>query len=107
MTPPDTITAPQFQALCLLIFGPEWRPQAAHALGVGMRNVQFWAAEPPARSKPVPPGVVRDLFAMVAEDMRNPEAAGRMRNHVARHASQAEILELVTAPETSERPADR
>lgn len=105
MTPPDTLTAPQFQALCALLWGESWRPAAADALGVNLRNVQFWAAEPPARSKPVPEGVARELADMVRRRMEfDPED---VRAYVARHASQTAILLQVTAPENAERPDHR
>lgn len=94
MNPPDTITAAQFQALGALLWGDAWRHEAAEALGVGLRNIQFWAAEPPARAKPVPAGVIADLMDLIAERMRDPKEDARMHQHVYRHASQTRILDL-------------
>lgn len=104
MNPPETMTAAQFQALCGLIWGDGWRPEAADALGVSLRNVQFWAAEPPARGKTVPPGVADELVRRAVALMDDPEHARRIRAAVARHASQTDILELVIALERSQRP---
>lgn len=98
MTPPETITAAQFQALGALLWGEDWRRQAADALGVGLRNVQFWAAEPPARAKPIPAGVIAELCDMVQRLAT--ACPDEVAAHVARHASQTEILKLVTAPKT-------
>lgn len=102
-----TLTAPQFQAVCALIWGDGWRPAAADALGVSLRNVQFWAAEPPARCKPVPEGVARELIAGAVTMLREPAERERARSIIARHLQQLEILELITAPERCERLANR
>lgn len=65
---PSTITPAQFRALCAFLWGEQWRHDAAGALGVALRNVQFWAAEPPARGKPVPPGVARELVELAGRE---------------------------------------
>lgn len=103
MTPPDTITAAQFQALGALLWGDDWRHKAADALGVGLRNVQFWAAEPPARSKPVPVGVALELCDMIRREMQTDRAPDLVAA-VRRHASQTRILELVIALECEPTP---
>ena len=95
--PPDTITAAQFKALCGALWGEEWRREAAAVLGVGLRNVQFWSAEPPARGKPIPAGVIRDLFALIRGAMADPIRAAELDREASKAAEIAEILRVATA----------
>lgn len=95
--PPDTITASQFKALCGALWGEEWKREAADALGVGLRNVQFWSADPPARSKPVPAGIIGDLFAMIRDAMRDPDRAATLTMEASKAAEKAEILRVAIA----------
>jgi hypothetical protein len=96
---PDAITPAQFQALCALLWGDHWQREAGDHLGVLQRNVQFWAAEPPARGKPVPPGVLAELLAELDARLADPLELARIGQAVARQADQVRFLKQVTALE--------
>ncbi len=101
--PPDTITAAQFKALCAALWGEDWRREAADALAVSSRNIQHWGAEPPARGKPVPPGVIRDLFALIRGAMSDPIRAADLVREVSKAAEIAEILRVAIALESESK----
>jgi hypothetical protein len=101
MTATDTITAAQFEAVARLMYGEEWRAKAAALLGVSLRNVQFWTAEPPARFKPVPRGVAAELIIELRRRLTDPETAAGMASRAARMAAQADFVTQVIARETA------
>lgn len=70
----------EFSAICQMIWGEiGWQKPAADYLGVQLRTIQFWAAEPPARGKPVPYDVRATLLAEIARLMaQDRDAIGRM-----------------------------
>jgi hypothetical protein len=79
----------EFEALCKLLWGDErtgWQSNAAEFLKASRRNVQFWAAEPPATSKPVPYGVRSELLSAVRRAAEDPKERARMEAWIARHA---------------------
>ena len=84
------MTAWQFEALARLIYGDRWQQPTATLLGVSVRNVQFWAAEPPARFKPVPPGVEAELMREARGRWGDDETAPEM----ARRAARAEEITI-------------
>ena len=103
MTPPAKITAPQFTALCALLWGDDWRAPAASALAVSPRNVQHWAAG----SKAVPPGVIGELFALVVARLAEPDGPARLFLFVADRVAQLRILFQATGFELRDFPANR
>lgn len=85
------LSAAEFQALCKLLWGAErigWQRASADFLGVAVRNVQFFAAEPPATSKPVPQNLRERLEAEVRRRLSNPDERAAMLSRRDRHARQ-------------------
>jgi hypothetical protein len=92
---PARLTAAEFEALCKLLWGDErtgWQRNAAEFLEASVRNVQFWAAEPPATSKPVPYGVRQELLAEVQRRRGDPAEHARMAAWIERHAEQLRTM---------------
>lgn len=92
---PPRLTPAEFEALCKLLWGDErtgWQRNAAEFLKASVRNVQFWAAEPPATSKPVPYGVHAELVGEVRRRAADPAERSRMDAWVKRHASQLQAM---------------
>jgi hypothetical protein len=93
--PRQRLSAAEFEALCKLIWGDErtgWQRSAAAFLDASVRNVQFWAAEPPATSKLVPYGVRAELVAEVRRRAADPDERSRMNAWVKRHALQLSAM---------------
>ena len=91
----ERLSAAEFEALCGLLWGAErqgWQRSAAEFLNVSVRNVQFFAAEPPATSKPVPYGVRAELLAEVRRRLTDPVEAERMRLWAERHETQLRAM---------------
>ena len=61
----NRLSAAEFEALCRLLWPSReegWQKPAAEFLDVSVRAIQYFAAEPPAGSKPVPLGVGAELL---------------------------------------------
>ena len=63
-----TLTPSELRALCQLIFGESgaWKEQAAVALNVSKRNLDYWLSED---GYPTPPGILPDLMAIAGRKL--------------------------------------
>lgn len=92
------MTAAEFEVVGRVLFGDNWRQTMAEKLGVSLRNVQFWAAEPPARCKEIPAGVDRELIELT----RCALTTDWGRDRAARIRLQADFLARLSAATISE-----
>lgn len=92
MKPQDErLTPAEFEALCKLLWssdGAGWQQRACEFLNVSIRSVQYFAAEPPAKCKPVPLAVRDELVAEVRRRAVDPKERAQMVAWIKRHASQ-------------------
>lgn len=83
------LTPAVFEALATLTFGRgDWHARTADALGVSLRNVQYFASG----RRPIPAGIGADLRAIIARLAENEGEKRRMTAWLARHAEQGEAM---------------
>jgi hypothetical protein len=95
VTQDSRLTAAKFEALCKLLWSSDregWQRRAAEFLGVSTRAVQYFAAEPPAKSKPVPLAVRGELLGEIARLSKRPDDRARMVAWADRCAEQLEVM---------------
>jgi hypothetical protein len=94
------LTAAEFEGLCKLLWAAEpdgWQNSAAAFLKVSVRSIQYFGAEPPAKTKPVPPAVRGELFAEVARRAADTAVRAAMEARTERHAAQLRVMRAALA----------